>query len=205
MNPGKKAKAASVEPGPEPDAPDRAPAHRGRDGSPGGGQLAFCIDPQPLRPEDHRRALRAPPRDDPHVVPEEQAVAAAEAPGAPRPKEHRRPASRVVADPDVREVFRLAPAHESVGMKTVADEAVRAPAREDDVSYPVKRRRGQDRGSGSRASPDVGEEDETCGDGEDERPPEDGGGDFHGAPERASRRRSMTSRTAPRPPARRVT
>lgn len=205
MNPGKKAKAASVEPGPEPDAPDRAPAHRGRDGSPGGGQLAFCIDPQPLRPEDHRRALRAPPRDDPHVVPEEETVPAAEAPGTPCAKErHRRP-SGVVADTHVREGFRLPPAHESAGMEPVTDEAAWAPAREDDVSHPVKRRRGEDRRSCLRASLDVGKEKETRGDGEDERPPEDDGGGFHGAPARASRRRSMTSRTAPRPPALRVT
>jgi hypothetical protein len=205
MNLGKKADAVGVEPGPEPHAPDHAPPHRRRDGGAGGGHLVARVDPQPVRPEDHRCAVRPPPREDPDVVPEEETVPAAEAPGTPCAKErHRRP-SGVVADTHVREGFRLPPAHESAGMEPVTDEAAWAPAREDDVSHPVKRRRGEDRRSCLRASLDVGKEKETRGDGEDERPPEDDGGGFHGAPARASRRRSMTSRTAPRPPALRVT
>ncbi len=207
MHPGEETDAAGVEPGPQAHAPDRALSFRDRDRRAGGGAFAAGVDPQPARLKAHRRAVRTSPGKDAHVLPEEKTVASVCALPVTGAQEHGRRSPGVVPEADLREVLRVAPAHEPAGVEPVTDETARVPAREGDAAHPVKGLRWQRRRGPPRASLDVGEQGEAGDDGKEKRPPEGRGGNLHGAaaPPRASSRRSMTSRTAPRPPPRRVT
>ncbi len=208
MHTGKETETMGGEPGAQADTPNPAPSFRDRDRRPRVDEFATGVDPQAVGAQEQRRSVRRPPGEDPHVLPEEEAptpagplTVAGVHEGGGRP-------SGVIVKTNFRQVFHGFPAHEAAGVEPVADESASVPAREGDVAYTVEGLRGEARRAVPGAALNVGEEDETCDDGEDEAAPEEHGG-FHDALasrlSRAARRRSITSRTAPRPPAQRVT
>lgn len=208
MHTGKETETMGGEPGAQTDTPNLAPPFRDRDRRPRVHEFATGVDPQAVGAQEQRRSVRRPPGEDPHVLPEEEAPT----PTGPLTVHgvHKcggRP-SGVIVKTNFRQVFHGFPAHEAAGVEPVADESARVPACEGDIAHAVEGLRGEARRAVPSAAFNVGEEDETRDDGEDEAAPEERGG-FHGAlvslPSRAASRRSITSRTAPRPPAQRVT